>query len=108
MATDEIEKRTKLALAAIKDSFGTESGGDSTTLFVSHHLEEIPSTYWKEHLGTEKPEPAAVLALLTLTSNWGDEDLENFDFSLPDEATNYVVSVHFDGDGNIDGISMES
>ena len=108
MAIDEIPKRTTLALDAIRQLFGTQDGEFSTTLFVEHHMEEIPPSYWQTHLGTEKPEPAAVLGLLALTSRWGDGDVENFDFSLPGKVTNYVISVHFDGDGNIDDISMES
>jgi hypothetical protein len=106
--TNEFEKRTKLGLDAIMQAFGTEDGEFSVTLFVNHHLEEIPSTYWQHHLGTENPEPAAILGLLELRSNWGDKDLENFDFSLPDEVTNYVISAHFDSNGNIDELSMES
>jgi hypothetical protein len=108
MVTDEIEKRTKIALDAITQSFGTEAGEYNATMFVEHHLEEIPPTYWRKHLGTEKPEAAAVLGLLKLKSHWGDENLENFDFSLPDEATDYVICVRFDSSGNIDDISMES
>jgi hypothetical protein len=38
----------------------------------------------------------------------GEEDIEYFDFTLPDEVTDYVISVHFDSSGSIDGITMES
>ena len=34
--------------------------------------------------------------------------METFDFTLPDDVTNYVVSVHFDETGEIDDIDMES
>jgi hypothetical protein len=101
-------ERRKLALNAIKQEFGTEGGDDSVNLFVQHHLDELPSSYWQQHLGTSAPEPAAILGLLQLRSSWGEGDIEYFDFSLPDEVTDYVVSVHFDGSGTIDGISMES
>jgi Protein of unknown function (DUF2004) len=103
----EVERRN-LALDAIKQAFGIEAGDDCVNLFVEHHLEELPSSYWQQHLGSGAPEPAAVLGLLQLRSSWGDGDIEYFDFTLPDEVTDYVVSVHFSGAGTIDGISMES
>lgn len=104
----EIGKRKALALAAIKKAFGREEGEENINLFVEHHLEELSQDYWAQHLGTPTPEPLEVLGLLEFQSSWGEGDVEYFDFTLPDEVTNYVVSVHFDGAGNIDDISMES
>jgi hypothetical protein len=52
---------------------------DSVTLFVEHHLEELPSNYWQPHLGSVVPEPAA-------------------------GVTDYVVSVHFDPAGTVGSI----
>jgi hypothetical protein len=103
----EVERR-KLALDAIKQAFGTEAGDDCVNLFVQHHLEELPSSYWQQHLGSGAPEPVAILGLLQLRSSWGEGDIEYFDFTLPDEVTDYVVSVHFDDAGTIDGITMDS
>lgn len=108
MTPSEVEKRTKLALDAITQAFGTEADEFGATMFVQHHLEELPGSYWQQHLGTDKPAPAAVLGLLELRSHWGDEDLEHFDFSLPGEVTDYVISVRFDDTGKVDEISMES
>lgn len=104
----EIDKRKNMALDAIKQVFGTEAGEDSANLFVEHHLGELPQSYWQHHLGSSTPEPKAVIGLLQFRSSWGEDDIEYFDFTLPDEATDYVVSVHFDSSGTIDGISMES
>lgn len=104
----EIEKRKALAMAAIRQAFGSDAGEENINLFVEHHLEELGQDYWKQHLGTGTPEPAAVLGLLQFDSSWGEGDVEYFDFTLPDEVTNYVVSVHFDSAGDIDEISMES
>lgn len=101
-------ERQKVALEAIKQAFGTEAGEGSVNLFVEHHLEELAKDYWQQHLGSERPEPSAVLTLLQLKSSWGEGDIEYFDFTLPSEVTNYVVSVHFDDSGALDGISMES
>jgi antitoxin component HigA of HigAB toxin-antitoxin module len=108
MATNKIAERQRLALEAIKQAFGTEAGEDSINLFVEHHLAELPEAYWKEHLAIASPDPGAVLSLLQFRSSWGEDDLEHFDFTLPGEVTNYVVSVRFDSAGNIDEISMES
>ena len=101
-------ERQKLALDAIKQALGTEAGKDSVTLFIEHHLEELPSSYWQHHLGSGAPEPAAILGLLQLRSSWGEGDIEYFDFTLPEGVTDYVVSVHFDATGAIESISMES
>jgi hypothetical protein len=49
-----------------------------------------------------------VLGLLVCRSSWGENDLENFDFTLPGDGTQYVVAVHFDAAGEVDGLSMES
>jgi len=90
----------RLALDAIKQSFGTEAGENSINLFVEHHLAELPQSYWQQHLGTDTPEPSAVIGLLRFSSSWGDDEIEYFDFTLPDEVTDYVVSVHFDSAGS--------
>lgn len=107
--SDEITKREKAAMAAIKRTFGTEDGEYGSTLFVSHHLEELDTDYWQKHLGTQKPDPERVLDIIKLRSHWGDEDeIEVFDFTLPDDVTNYVISVRFDEAGEVEEISMES
>ena len=88
--------------------FGTTEGEDSVNLFVEHHLEELPQNYWQQHLGSGTPDPKSVMGLLLLHSSWGEDDIEYFDLTLPGEVTDYVISVHFDGEGEIDDISMES
>jgi hypothetical protein len=104
----EVEKRARLALDAIRNAFGTQAGEAGVDLFVEHHLAEIPESYWREHTGSVKPGPDAVLGLLVLESSWGEGDIENFDFSLPGDVTQYVVCVRFGDTGEIEEISMES
>ena len=104
----EIERRTKAALEAIQHTLGTAGDEYGATLFVKHHVAELPASYWKEHLGTAHPKPTDVVGLLELRSHWGKRKLETFDFSLPGDVTNYVISVHFDQAGLVDGIEMES
>ena len=108
MDSVEFERRKMAALAAIHQAHGTEDGAGSIDLFVSHHLEEMPRNYWQEQLGTTTPDSLAVIGLLVCRSSWGKEDLENFDFTLPGDVTNYVVCVRFDEKGEIDDIGMES
>lgn len=94
------------ALNAIKEAAGTESGEYSIDEFISHHLEELPSEYWQEHLGVKNPNADQVMGLLVLRSKWDDE--ETYDFTLPGDITDYVVCVSFADDGSIDDITMES
>ena len=108
---DEIIRREKLAIEAIRRTFGTEDGEDGANLFVSHHLDELYSEYWHKHLGTKTPDPVRILDILKLRNHWsGDDDngLENYDFTLPDDITNYVICVSFDDEGEVGNISMES
>lgn len=105
---NEIENREKSAIAAIRSTFGTEDGESGATLFIEHHLSEIEGDYWQKHLGNPKPDPIKVLDILVLRSHWGGEDdIETFDFTLPENVTDYVISVRFDESGQVEDISME-
>jgi hypothetical protein len=105
----EVARRTALALTAIKQSAAdAESGID---LFASHHLEELDPAYWQQHTGTPRPSREQVLGLLVLRSHWdeeGDDGMDVFDFTLPGDVTDYVISVRFDGNGAVEDVSMES
>ena len=110
MSKNEIDKRQKLALSAIKQVFGTNEGEDGVNLFIEHHLDEVEKSYWKKHLNTESPEPKNILDILILDSHWGDDEekMENFDFTLPEDETNYMICVSFNEEGQISDITMES
>ena len=111
MSKDEALRREIAARAAIKQSFGTGEDESGADLFTSHHLVELESEYWQKHLGTSRPEPIRILDILELRSHWGDDDdngLDVFDFTLPDDVTDYVISVRFDETGEVEEISMES
>lgn len=106
----EIERRKLASLSMIKSTLGTEEGEFGSTLFTSHHLEEIEPNYWQTELGTTKPSPEQIISILELRSHWGEEDdgIDVFDFTLPNDVTDYVLSVRFDETGEIEEISMES
>jgi hypothetical protein len=99
-------EREAAALNAIKDSYGSENSEYNTNLFVTHHIDELESSYWEKLLGTKKPSPQQVLEILTLQGS--SDDNQVFDFTLPDDVTNYIISVRFNDAGEIDDISMES
>lgn len=106
---EEIKRREAAARAAIKRAYGTAADEFDVALFVSHHLEELDAAYWRKHFATDRPDPFLILDALVLRSHWGgDDEIDKFDFTLPGEATNYVVSVGFDEKGEISEISMES
>lgn len=108
---EEIQKRQAAALSAIKAAFGTEDDEEGGTLFVFLHLEELDGGYWERHLDDPSPDPIRVLDLLVLRRHWGyveDDGIDIFDFTLPDDITDYVISVAFDDDGEVDSILMES
>jgi hypothetical protein len=112
---DEVARRAKVALEAIRRTLDTEAGEYGAGLFASHHLQELDHAYWQKHLGTPNPEPAQLIGLLDLKSHWsiGDDGIDNdgidtFDFSLPGEVSDYVLSVRFDEQGEVEDVTMES
>lgn len=106
---EEIQKRTIAALAAIKVAYGTEEDEYGATLFVSHHLDEIESSYWEERFQSASPRPSQILDALVLRTDFeDDQDIDMFDFTLPGDVTDYVICVSFDEHGKVEEISMES
>jgi hypothetical protein len=106
---EEIKRREAAARAAIKRAYGTSDDESGATLFLTHHLEELDSSYWRQHFSSENPDPSLIIEKLDLRSHWGGNDeIDNFDFTLPEEVTDYVISVRFDEAGNVSDISMES
>ncbi|HEY6094607.1 MAG TPA: DUF2004 domain-containing protein [Gallionellaceae bacterium] len=100
-------KRQMQALAAIKQAYGKSGHEYDVTLFVTHHLEELDTKYWIRVAGKPHPSPRQVLGVLVLMNKWKSDGQEIFDFSLPGDVTQYVLSVKFE-DGIIREISMES
>lgn len=109
--TDEIKRRERAARTAIERAFGTPAGEDSVDLFIEHHLEELDGAYWRAHAGVDQPDGARILAVLQLKSHWSsdiEDGMDVFDFTLPGDVSDYVVSVRFDGEGEVAEVSMES
>jgi len=111
MNEDTPQQKQKLALAKIKSIHGTPEDEFGPSLFVSHHIEEIEDAYWINNYGTKAPPAEKILDSLVLVGSWSsndDDKIDTFDFSLPGNVTNYLISVRFDETGDIDEISMES
>lgn len=106
----DCKQNENVALSTIKSLLGTPEGEDSVTLFVEHHLDELEAEYFSRIYGTPTPEASQILGSLILVSSWSSEDdgnIDVFDFSLPEKATNYVLSARFSGD-EVESVSMES
>ena len=100
-----------IALEKIKSLFGTPDGEYGPTLFVSHHLGEIDKADWMKILKTQSPTSKQILESLVLIDQRSLTDTavnDTYDFSLPENLTNYILSVHFSEDGTIEDVSMES
>ena len=107
--TQEIKKREAAARVAIKRAFNPADDESAVALFISHHLQELDSGYWKKHFSSEKPDAQRILDSLVLQSHWGgDDEIDTFDFTLPEDVTNYLISVSFDDVGEVSYITMES
>ncbi|MEP3888995.1 MAG: DUF2004 domain-containing protein [Hellea sp.] len=106
-----MDEKAKTALAKIKSLHGTPEDEFGTTLFVSHHLEEISKADWLKVLKTETPTSEQILDALILIGAWSSSDddvIDTYDFSLPDNLTNYPLSACFSEDDKNIEVSMES
>jgi hypothetical protein len=104
---DNLDQRKKIAMSTIIKSCNK----DDIALFISHHIEELNEEYWEKHCGIPKPKAENVVEIIEFKTNWGEENSDNMDtldFSLPDDITDYVISVRFSKNGKIESISMES
>jgi len=111
MNANVLNERTAIALAAIKSLFGKPEGEYGPTLFVSHHFRILSGEYWLKAVGVKQPNADQVLDSLILRGSWiseGGKTTNTFDFCLPENASNYVLSVRFQDNGQVNDVSMES
>ena len=107
ISDEELSQRETAARKHLASVYGEPGQEHSVTLFVSHHLAEIGADYWMKHTGIPDPDPGQVLGVLELRYDPEEEGIDILDFTLPDGATNYVLSIEFDDLGNIVGVAME-
>ena len=89
--------------------YGAPGDEFGATLFVTYHLGELDVDYWLKHTGTDIPDARQVLRLLELRVDTEEEaELDVLDFTLPEGATDYIISVDFDDAGNAVAVTTES
>jgi hypothetical protein len=104
------DPKIALALEKIRSVRGTDEGEYSTDAFVSLHLEELDEQALRSILGEETPTSQNLLDALVLVDAWSSKDngtVDTYDFGLPGDVSNYLLSVRFDGDVPI-SVAMES
>ena len=111
MDNQDVAARETTARAGLLARLGTREAERGVTLFVTHHLDELPESYWREHVGVTRPEPRQILDALVLRDAWASDDddvIDTYDFTLPNDVTDYVLGVRIGPEGLIDSVTMES
>lgn len=106
VSPEEIKEREEKALRAIKAELDIPNKDSAVTLFCEDHLDQLEGEYWKKHIGTVKPDPVQVVDLLVLKDHWDGDTV--FDFTLPEDVTDYIICVRFDENGEVEDIDIES
>ncbi len=109
-------EKLKLAMRAIQDNLNSDKQDAVVKQFIQYHLSTIESEYWDRVLHTSQPTVGQICELLEPHKPCimgGQEDehciryLDNhFDFTLPQEITDYVLCVAF-RHGQVMDISIE-
>ncbi len=84
-------------------------------IYLSHHAEELSEKELLKIFGIDDPDDLTIdhlldaLQLKRIGLYPGDESfVAVFDYTIDEEATDYLLSVTFDKDGEVAGLSMES
>jgi len=104
----------EVARDAFKAEFAEKPEGTVGT-YLSHHAEELGEKDLLRIFGTADPDDLGIdhlldaLQLKRIGLYPGSEDYcAVFDYTIDREATDYILAVEFDGDGEVYGISMDS
>jgi hypothetical protein len=104
----------EIARDAFKAEFNEKPEGNVGT-YLSHHAEELGEKELLRIFGTPDPDDLSIehlldaLQLKRIGLYPGSEDLAAvFDYTIDDEATDYILAMEFDRDGEVFGISMDS
>lgn len=104
-------KLEQVSLAKIKSLLGAAAGLTNTNLFADHHLAELEEAELKAVTKQESPTQHGIIECLILRDAWasdGENRVDIFDFTLPNDLTDYVISVKFDENDEVSEVSMES
>lgn len=103
-----------VARDAFKQEF-TEKPEGTVSTYLSHHAEELGEKDLLKIFGITDPDDLDIqhlldaLQLKRIGLYPGSDDLVAvFDYTIDEEATDYILAVEFDGEGEVYGISMDS
>jgi hypothetical protein len=103
-----------IARDAFKAEF-TEKPEGTVAIYLSHHAEELGEKDLLRIFGIEDPDDLDINHLLEALQlkriglyPGADGYVAVFDYTIDEEATDYILAVEFDGDGEVYGISMDS
>ena len=104
----------EIARDAFRADF-TERPEGTVGAYLSHHAEELGEKDLLRIFGITDPDDLDIqhlldaLQLKRIGLYPGSEDLVAvFDYTIDEEATDYILAVEFDGEGEVYGISMDS
>jgi hypothetical protein len=104
----------EIARDAFRTEFAEKPEGTVGT-YLSHHAEELGEKDLLRIFGTAEPDDLDIhhlleaLQLERIGLYPGSEDYSAvFDYTIDAEATDYILAVEFDADGELFGISMDS
>jgi len=104
----------EIARDVFKAEFSEKPEGTVAT-YLSHHAEELGEKDLLRIFGTADPDDLGIdhlldaLQLKRIGLYPGSEDFAAvFDYTIDEEATDYILAVEFDSDGEVYGISMDS
>lgn len=102
------------ARAAIRTEYADDPEGASR-LYLSHHVDEFSEEEKEQYFGSIDAESLGVNQLLKaihlkrigLYPN-SDDHVAVFDYTIDEEATDYVLAIEFNDSDEVSGISMDS
>jgi hypothetical protein len=104
----------EIARDAFKAEFAEKPEGTVGT-YLSHHAEELGEKDLLKIFGTADPDELTIDHLLDALQlkriglyPGADGYCAAFDYTIDEEATDYILVVEFDSDGEVYGISMDS
>jgi hypothetical protein len=104
----------EIARDVFKAEFSEKPEGTVAT-YLSHHAEELGEKDLLRIFGTADPDDLGIdhlldaLQLKRIGLYPGSEDYAAvFDYTIDAEATDYILALEFDSDGEVFGISMDS
>ena len=102
------------ARSAIRVDFA-ESPDGSSSLYLGHHADEFSDEERAKHFGSRDAKNLGIRQLLNAIHLKriglypdSDDPIAVFDYTIDEDATNYLLSIEFDEAGAVIGISMES